>query len=407
MFRTITKCRGCNGTDLTEVLSLGVQALANDFVPPGWAQEGRVPLRVLYCNSCTLAQLGEVVEPARLYTHYNYRSSTSAMMKQHFKSLFDDLIKENGRKSLLEIASNDGTMLEYALTRSFSSVYGIEPARNLAKISIEKGFGTRNNYFSAQVAKSMEKADTIVARHVFAHVDDVKDFLVALEYITHKNSLVAIEVPYAQDILDVCSFDQVYHEHLSYLSVQALVAMIHGSAFSLYKVVKYPIHGGALVFMLRHSDWHGEMHQSVSDFLAREDVSLERWQEFAGVAKQKIDRLRVMVHTLVASGNYVCGYGASAKSSVWCQACGFTKRDISFILDNTPEKIGKLSPGSDIPIVSENVKLEEVADYGVCFAWNFLPEILSKQASACEKGFRFIMPVPEVKIINHEAVPVS
>jgi novobiocin biosynthesis protein NovU/D-mycarose 3-C-methyltransferase len=405
MYHLHTHCRACgfafhgaggnrNPTEkLVEVLDLGIQPLANDFCKRGEPHAGYAPLKVLFCPQCSLAQLSVVVDPAVLYKNYPYVTSPSEMMRAHFKALISDIEQETTGLTVLEIGSNDGRLLNIMQLDHGYSVTGVDPAANLVAIANSNGVPTRIGLFGSLLALTLCKADVVIARHVFCHVDDWHDFVLGLEAVSHRGTLICIEVPYAGDTLKQCEFDTVYHEHLSYLTIKAVNALLAPTSFRLHKVIRYEIHGGAILLMLRHKDRATPPPGGFTDAITQED-----WDRFSERATEQQLALRNQLDTIRILGKRVAALGASAKSTVWINACGFTRKDIAFIADNTPQKQYTFSPGTDIPIVDEGAILRELPDYLVIFCWNFLPEVLEKFKLAREKGVKFIVPVPKMVV---------
>ena len=396
MYRPNTTCRACGSKKLTPVFDLGAQPLANDFRKEDEERAGHAPLCVMRCHNCGLGQLSVVVRPEILYSKYSYVTSPSEMMRKHFEQLLADIKAETGGTSVLEIGSNDGLLLAMMQEQGFS-VLGVDPAENLAEIARSRGVHVQSGFFSEQLARLLPKSDIVIARHVFCHVDDWKDFVRGLEAVSNKETIICIEAPYAADTLKKCEFDQCYHEHLSFLSIQAMQALLAETSLHIHRIFQYPIHGGAIMIMLRTNDCGINPHPSVSGF--KEDITAEDWKAFAVEARSQIDRLRATVTSLIAQGKRVAGIGASAKSTVWVNACGFTRNEIAFIADSTPQKLYTTSPGTNIPIVDEGAIMRELPDYVVMWAWNYRDELLEKYKLAREKGVKFIIPVPRIDIV--------
>ena len=425
MFKAISTCRACGlgkpsiptlkestsaggayatQNPLIQVFDLGVQPLANNFVEPGQEQAGFAPLKVMFCPKCTNAQLSVVVNPDILYKHYLYVTSPSQTMQDHFAALLKVMQEEQSVLKVLEIGSNDGAFLKFLRENSASSVMGVDPASNLAAEAGKNHIATLQGIWSRQLAEDAgtyfkSDVDIIIARHVFCHVEDWQAFIHNLLIPSKKDTLVCIEVPYVKDLLQNGEFDTIYHEHTSYLSIKAMSALLAGSPWRLHRIQKFPVHGGAILLMLRRHDYEGKPHPSVEEFLSHEKITLETWKEFSDRANKKIGVVSAFVRNLRSNGKTVVGFGASAKSTVWINACGFSKKEISFITDTTPQKLWKTSPGRDIKIVDEGAILRELPDYALCFAWNFATEILEKNKLARSKGVKFIFPHPELQVI--------
>jgi len=410
MYKNHSHCRACGYAipgaqgiksapteKLIEVFDLGVQPLANDFCKDDQRRAGYAPLKVLFCPRCTLAQLSVVVSPEVLYRNYPYVTSPSKTMQDHFARIAEDIEVVAGKsKNVLEIGSNDGKLLALMRSRGHN-VQGIDPAENLAAIANADQLPTLVGLFGKDTIPDLPQPsyDIIIARHVFCHVDNWREFVSGLECVSHENTLICIEAPYAGDMLESCSFDTVYHEHLSYLSIKSVMALLKETHLRLDRVMRYPIHGGAIMLMLRGRGASG----SDGEFQLHENITVEDWEQFATRATQQITELKRTVYSLAAKGKRVAGLGASAKSTVWISACGFTRKEIAFIADNTPQKQWRFSPGTDIPIVDEGAILRELPDYVLMWAWNYKAEILQKFEFARSRGVKFIVPVPSIEIV--------
>jgi SAM-dependent methyltransferase len=319
-------------------------------------------------------------------------------MRKHLKQLMSDIADDQPiAKSVLEIGSNDGLLLSMMSEYGYE-VTGVDPAQNLAAIAeSQRGVKTHVGFFDSNLAPDLGQYDIVIARHVFCHVDDWHDFIRGLEMVSHKETLVCIETPYAGDTLERCEWDQCYLEHLSYLTLKSIRFLIKDTNFYLHRVIRYDIHGGTVLLMLRHKDSMAKV--AMDCFPIDDNITLQDWQNFAKRAKELQLDLRSKLDAFRILGNTVAGFGASAKSSVWINACGFTRKDIAFICDNTPQKQYKFSPGTDIPIADEGALLRELPDYTVMWCWNFASEVLATQKLYREKGGKFIIPIPEVTIV--------
>lgn len=409
MYKLHKFCRACGyGTpgasgikagappQLLEAFDLGIQPLANDFASSTQEHAGYAPLKVMFCPNCTLAQLSVTVRPEILYRCYSYVTSPSAMMKEHFSQLIKDIGSESTGRSVLEIGSNDGKLLAEMKSKGYE-VLGVDPAENLAEVARKSGVPTQTGFFGEDLARVLPQSDVVIARHVFCHVDGWQDFIKGLEAVMPADGIACLEVPYVGDLLQKCEFDTIYHEHLSYLSIRAVQALLDQSRLHLHRIIRYPIHGGALLLVLRKNECQLALHPSVSEF--KEDITISDWRLFNAEAKNQIGRLRATVESLLAQGKRVAGLGASAKSTVWINACGFTRKHIGFISDTTMQKQWTMTPGTDIPITDEGAILRELPDYVVMWAWNYREEVLKKFSLARSKGVKFIVPVPKVEIV--------
>ena len=387
---------------MVPVLDLGRQALANDFCLPGEARQGFYPLCVMFCKDCGLAQLSAVVDREAIYRRYAYVSSASVTMQRHYDRLFLDILSEQPDKMICEIASNDGGCLQFAKSKGFS-VLGVDPARNLAALAEIRGIPTIAEFFnpaSAELAKAkMPMPGVILARHCFAHVDDWCEFMAGLELLATKDTLIVFEFPYVLDTLRNASWSTLYHEHLSVISLKPLAHLLQRTKFHIHRVQRVAVHGGAVVVMLRHDDHPAQPHLSADEMLAEENVNESDWRLFALKTQQQIDEIRSTVQGLRKDGKIVAIMGASAKTTVICNACGFDKSHIEFVSDNSPLKPGKLVPGTDIPVIDESEFLAMHADYAIMGAWNFEAECLAKMDKWRKRGGKFIVPGKELRIV--------
>jgi C-methyltransferase C-terminal domain/Putative zinc binding domain/Methyltransferase domain len=401
-FRIHTKCRACEGTDLAPVFDLGVQPLANDHVKPGQPMQGFYTLNVLYCRGCGLAQLSVVVDPKQLYDRYTYVSSSSQTMQRHYDRLYLDILSEQPDKSIVEIASNDGSCLKFFKSKGFT-VLGIDPARNICEMAEEQNITTIPSFFDHESAGTAEEVmphpGVILARHVFSHVDNWREFLSAIGKLATTETLVVLEFPYVLDMIRGGHWDSVYHEHLSVVSLNPIVSLLKSTPFHVHRVIKAGIHQGCLVVMLRHNDHASIPHLSADEYMAEEQVTEKDWKLLALRAKSKIEGLKGIVKKLRDDGKIVCGFGASAKATVLINACGWQKDSIAFVSDNSPLKPGCLIPGTDIPIIEEDQFLSEHPDYAIMMAHNYEKEICAKMEKWRSRGGKFIIPDDALRIV--------
>ncbi len=406
MIQERIQCRTCGSKNLKLILDLGKTALANDFLKPEEAAGYKIslPLRVVLCTDCSLVQLADTVDPKILYSHYAYVTSTSKTMDAHLNKLMTHLLA-GGRlgagSKVLEIASNTGVFLK-KFKEQGCEVLGIEPAGNIADVAIATAIPTRKEFFnsstSRQISAEWGKADLVLGRHVFAHIDDLKDLMVGLELISHRETLVAFEVPYVVDFYEHTEYDTIYHEHLSYISVASVEALTKNTSFMLSRVDHYPIHGGSILFQLRHRDSKTIPHVSVAQALENEKqlrlIEPATWEVFAQRVAHIRAELPALLRKFKAEGRRIIGYGASAKGNTLLNTCGLTPRELDYIIDNTPFKQGKLAPGSWIPVKPPEALLRDQPDFALLLAWNFASEIIRRETEFQDRGGRFILPVP-------------
>ena len=415
MIQERTQCRTCGSKNLKLILDLGKTALVNDFLKPEEVANYKVslPLRVVLCPDCSLVQLADTVDPKILYSHYAYVTSTSKTMDTHLNNMMTHLLSTarlgSGSK-VLEIASNTGVFLK-KFKEQGCEVLGIEPAGNIADVALATAIPTRKEFFNAATAKKLKAewgaADLILGRHVFAHIDDLRDLVAGLEAVSHAETLIAFEVPYLVDFFEHTEYDTIYHEHLSYIPVRAIEALVKDSALMLSRVDHYPIHGGSILFHLRHRSSKAEPHDSVARALDKESqmrlAEPATWANFAKRVNHIRAGLPALLRQLKSQGKRIIGYGASAKGNTLLNTCGISTRELDYIIDNTPFKQNKVAPGSWIPVRPPEMLLRDQPDYALLLAWNFAPEIIARETEYQKRGGRFIVPIPEPKIVEPAA----
>jgi novobiocin biosynthesis protein NovU/D-mycarose 3-C-methyltransferase len=412
MIQERTHCRTCGSKNLKLILDLGRTALVNDFLKPEEVANYKIslPLRVVLCPDCSLVQLADTVDPRILYSHYAYVTSTSKTMDTHLNKMMTHLLttaRLGSGSKVLEIASNTGVFLK-KFKEQGCEVLGIEPAGNIADVALATAIPTRKEFFNAATAGKLKAewgaANLILGRHVFAHIDDLRDLVAGLEAVSHAETLIAFEVPYLVDFFEHTEYDTIYHEHLSYISVRAIEALVKDSAFMLSRVDHYPIHGGSILFHLRHRSSKAAPHASVAQALEKEKqmrlAEPVTWEAFA----QRVNHIRTglpaLLRKLKAQGKRIIGYGASAKGNTLLNTCGITTKELDYIIDNTPFKQDKIAPGSWIPVRPPERLLKEQPDYALLLAWNFAPEIIARETEYQRRGGRFIVPIPEPRIVD-------
>lgn len=399
-YKTVTNCRVCKSTNLTKYIDLGSQPLPNNLLEIP-SESKTYPLAVLFCNECFLSQLSVVVDPKIMFSEYSYHSSVSKTFQEHCYELALDCKKFKFEHPLvIDIASNDGCLLEQFKKAGYQRLLGVEPAKNLVKNYNERGLLYLNKFWNKDVldygpdSYETERASIITATNVFAHVDDLDDFLEGVRrYLTPSGIFIA-EFPYLPNLISNMEFDTIYHEHLSYFLLKPLIRLFLANGLKIFDVKRLSIHGGSIRIYACKDD--REVKSSVHEMVYYESdqglYSIEPYKIFAeNIKKIKKDLLDTLFY-LAKNEKSVVGYGASAKGCSLLNYCGINKYLIQYIVDDTPYKQGKYLPGSNIPIESKFVN----PDYIVLLAWNFEKEMRKK--TSWHKG-KYIIPIPEVRVI--------
>jgi len=410
VMRVRSTCRCCGASRLTHVLSLGEVPLANSFLQSSQLSdpEPRFPLELYYCEECTLVQLIHVVHPEVLFSNYIYRSGTSSTLVEHNAELAASVVRYLQLKStdlVVEVASNDGSLLKAFRPHGVRTL-GVEPATNIAEIARSEGIETRNEFFDSACAERIVKesgpATVILANNVLAHVDESVDFLRGFARLLKPGGRVVVEAPYLRDMLERLEYDTIYHEHLCYFSVTALMRLFANAGLALDRVDRVTIHGGSLRVWARHAA-EGPHSESVRQMAEEERTigisQLSACRKFAAGVEQNRTALLRLLGELQAQGKRIAGYGAPAKGNTLLCYCGVGTNFLPYTVDKSPLKVGMFTPGSRIPVAPFEKILEDQPDYVLILAWNFAPEIITSLKAYQERGGRFILPIPEPKIV--------
>jgi len=409
--RAVTHCRICGSADMVKYLDLGMLPLANNLAPS--AQEAieleRFPMQVLFCQECSLSQLSVVIDPDVLFSHYNYRSSINKGYVRHCREMARAVKKPLQIESgdlVVDIAGNDGALLAEFRDELGVRVINVDPAENISSISEARGITTINEFWSQEVAQQIldqyGSPKLITATNVFAHVDDIRGFLAAARHCLHENGALVLEFPYGMDIIEDREFDTIYFEHLSYILIGPVTRLAAMEGMQVFDVQKQDIHGGTVRVFLGIEGAH-EIDAAVEGFLAQEVSGGYRdiltYQEWSGQVEALIDDLNRKLGILKNDGAKIAAFAASAKGNTLLNACRLDTGTIDYIVDDTPEKIGKYSPGTGIPIVDRSVLADDPPDYLLILAWNFAQEIIG---TTSEYGGRYVIPIPAFKIVESQ-----
>ena len=403
-------CRSCGGTSARLVLELGFQPLANSLRRSADRDkiDRRFPLKLLLCVKCWLLQITEVIPPEQLFSDYPYLSSFSdttldsaGIAARRYISDF----KLGPESLVVEIGSNDGYLLRNFVAAGVPSV-GIEPAANIAAVSREHGIQTLVNFFSADLAKdlraSAKQADLILGNNVLAHSPDINDFIAGLALLLKPEGCIVLEFPYACDLIEEVEFDTIYHEHVFYFTLTSLLPIFARHNVVVVDVEHLPIHGGSLRLFCSHAGSR-PIGPSVTSFMRQEQakgIAFPRYYEDFGehVANLK-DQLVSLLRELKDKGHSIAAYGASAKGSTLLNYCDIGAEIIDFVADRSNAKQGWFTPGMHLPIVPAEELLRRQPHYTLLLTWNFADEILSQQTEYRRRGGRFIVPIPEVRVV--------
>ncbi len=391
-------CRCCESTNLEKVLDLGQQPLANSYTtePKGL---DTYPLELMVCRDCFHNQLSIVVNPDEMFRHYLYVSGTSRTLRQHFEELAKEACERAnlGHPRVLDLASNDGTLLE-AFNKRGAITTGVDPAGNLIQLAREKYLHVIDGYWP-QVKEVIAgwEFDIITACNVLAHVDSPKDFLFAALAHLDEDGEIIVEFPYCKEMIRNCEFDTIYHEHLSYFLVGPFLKLLESIGAYAHDIKTVPIHGGSLrIFIKKGDPTHCDKALAMVGFEVSQLLyQMTTYFTFRERVTNNCRSLRELVWKLVSEGQKVIGYGASAKGNT---LLNYTMLPLFYIVDDNPLKHGYFTPGQKILIrpLSE-VENEEQNLNVVLLAWNFAREIKENWSKLrAGEGDYFIQYVPSV-----------
>ncbi len=405
----VSSCRACGAGGLQVVLSLGCTPLANALLKTDQLSqpEPSFPLDLAFCSACGLVQILETVPPEKLFSEYVYFSSYSTTALENARAIVHRMIGERGlgpHSLAVEIASNDGYLLQYYRERAIP-VLGIEPARNIARVAEERGIPTLNDFFGLELAerlRSARRASVIHANNVLAHVPDLNGFVLGLATLLETDGVAVIEVPYVRDLVEHVEFDTIYHEHLCYFSALTLDRLFSRQGLVLADVERIAIHGGSLRLFVEPAT-RGRRSQRVGALLDEERAAgvdqAGFYVSFAGRVERLRANLRAHLQERKARGERLAAYGASAKGATLLNYCGIGAETLDFVVDRNPVKQGCYTPGARLPIYAPEKLLETRPDAVLLLTWNFAPEILEQQQEFRRGGGRFIIPVPEPRVV--------
>ena len=410
LYTLVRRCRMCHGTSFSTYLDLGFHPPSDQFRTPDEQDlpEIAYPLRVMLCMTCGLSLLTHVVDPRVLYQYdYPYESSTTRTGKRHWDEYAAAVVRRCGLAAdavVVDIGSNVGTLLE-SFRSNGMRVLGIDPAPNIVERANANGVDTLCAFFDRASAKEARarigQAAVVTGTNVFAHIDDLDEIMAAVDALLEPGGAFVFESPHMRQLVAHLAYDTIYHEHLSYLSLKPVMALVARHGYEVFAVEETEIHGGSFRVYIGRTGVH-PVDESVGALVALEETAgihrLEVLQAFAARVAENRERLTWMIEELLHAGKTVVAVSAPAKGMTLLNYCGLRSRQLRFATEKATLKIGRLTPGGHIPIVADATLMTERPDYALLLAWNFAPEIMANLSAYREAGGKFIIPIPEPRI---------
>ncbi|HEY2711152.1 MAG TPA: class I SAM-dependent methyltransferase [Chthoniobacterales bacterium] len=404
-------CRFCNQPLRHTFVDLGLSPLCESYIDQGQLSSPEIfyPLHCFVCDKCFLVQLPEHVTASAIFEEYAYFSSYSDSWLAHARDYVEAITPRLGldpRCLVVELASNDGYLLQYFKARGIP-VLGIEPARNIARVAVEKGIPTIAAFFGRRLARELasggQQANLLLGNNVLAHVPDINDFVAGMKLLLHPLGVITMEFPHLIRLIEENQFDTIYHEHFSYLSFTTVERIFATHGLTLFDVEQLPTHGGSLRIYARHMEDDSrpvtESVKALGMLEAKWGIDrIECYDAFSRkVEATKRDVLRFLIEAR-DNGRSIVGYGAPGKGNTLLNYCGIRTDLLDYTVDRNPYKQGKFTPGMRIPIFPPERIRETKPDFVLILPWNLKEEIIAQNSFIREWGGQFVVPIPEVRV---------
>lgn len=399
-------CQLCENKDLEKILDFGLHPPPLNFLNEENENEKLYPLELYFCNECNLVQLGTAVDPRTMFKKYTYTSGVSVSFRKHLEDFAKYLVERLQLKKddmVIDIGSNDGTFLEQFLLQNIK-VLGVEPS-NVAEISKEKNISTINDFFDEKIAKEIltnyGKAKLISALNVFAHVDKLDSFMKGIKILLQEDGIFVTESQYLLDIVQRLEYDTMYHEHLRYYGLKQLKLLFEKYGMEVFDVQRVEAQGGSIrVFACIKGQF--TKSSEVSRLLEREDEfklhDIQTIKEFANRVYQNKEELCKLLSELKSKENKIAAISAPARSCTIFNFCNIDSKIIDFVVEKSPLKIGKYTPGTHIKVVDDSELVNRQPDYALLLSWHLKDSLVPKIRKEGYEG-KIIIPLPRVQVV--------
>ena len=407
----VTHCHMCQGTDLFLVLDLGHHPPSDAFLRPEQLldQEVGYPLRLVSCRNCGLLQIDYIVHPEILFQRdYPYESSTTKTGREHYHSMAADIHEKFPLPKgsfAVDVGSNVGVLCQGFKNLGYK-VLGVDPSETAAQKARANGIDTVIDFFNEVAAEKIRRhygqARVITATNAFGHIYELDSVVRGMANLLAKNGVIAVESPYAVDLINNLEYDTIYHEHICYLSVKPMKIYLKRLGLELFDVKKSAIHGGSLRYYIGHKGKH-PVKKTVAEYVAEEEraglYSEKKLKNFESKVKKHRLALISLIMDLKKRGKTVVGITAPAKGNTLLNYCNIHGGFLDFLTEKTQVKIGRYSPGMHIPVHPDDHLFKKKPDYALILAWNFADEIMKNLSEFKKQGGKFIIPIPTPRII--------
>jgi methylation protein EvaC len=409
------QCAFCQSKNLSDVINFGDFALAGGFLKKEQIPtEKKYPLVIVFCRDCYAVQVRDHIDPEVLFKTDFYFSSAIKTLRDHFTAyateVVDRFLPDPKQAKVLEFGSNDGVLLKPLADQGVGTVIGVDPAQNIVEGIDDGRLKLVNDFFNAATADRITQeygnVDMVMANNVFAHITDINGVTEGVYNVLGDEGVFVFEVHYLGKILEEMQYDFIYHEHIYYYSMLALENHLARHNMVIFDIKPISIHGGSIRYYAAKKDSQhaGAISDAVIE-LRKQELALgydkaETYAQFASRVAEKKEALMSLLTDLKQQGNKIVGYGASGRANTIIQYCGITDEYVDYMIDDGPAKQGLYTPGSHLEIKDNSMLTTDKPDYAVLFAWAFYEEIAKKSGAYLEAGGKFIVPLPEVRVIG-------